>query len=161
MKRPLVQGDVPPSIRVVLFPFLMFIRWKRRKKAEPKPGRRPRRRREGGDTLSCVVVESRRVNGSPRQRVVCYLGGFNEIHREKLWLRVDFWDVVRRKLDQLPLGRRERAKIEQSIDRVVPRVPDQEAAEFKKERQKYLQQREELFRRLEVMRLLGIDVRKL
>ena len=123
----------------------MFIRWKRRKKAATKPWRRPRRRSDAGDSLYCVLVESQRINGSPRQKVVCYLGSLDEGDREKVWLRVDFWDEVLRKLDGLQLPPRDRKKIEESIARVVSRVPQQDAAVFKKERQKYREKKAQLF----------------
>jgi hypothetical protein len=135
---------------------LMFIRWKRRKKAVTKPGRRPRRRSLAGDSLYCVLVESQRVNGAPRQKVICYLGSFDEGDRDKLWLRVDFWDFVSAKLDRLPLARRERARIEEAIGKVVSRVPLEEVAEFKKERNEYRKQKAQVFQRLEVLRMLGI-----
>ena len=84
--------------------------------------------------------------------MVCYLGSLDEGDREKLWLRVDFWDVVSAKLDQLHLGRRERTTIEESISKMVTRVPEEEAASFKKERQEYRAKRAQLFRTLELMR---------
>ena len=128
----------------------MFIRWKRRKKAKPTPGRRRRWRSDAGDSLYCVLIESQRVNGVPRQKVICYLGSLDENDREKLWLRVDFWDAVDAKLARLDLTRRERAKIEESIGRVVARVPEAEVAAFRLEREKWLLELEQLieFRRL-------------
>jgi hypothetical protein len=107
----------------------MFIRWKRRKKAATKPSRWPRTRSESGDSLYCILVESQRINGSPRQKVICYLGSVDDGDREKLWLRVDFWDKVVRKLDGLQLTPRDREKIEKSIGRMVSRVPEREAAQ--------------------------------
>lgn len=124
----------------------MFIRWKRRKKRVTPPGRKPRRRADAGDSLYCVLVESQRINGLPRQKVICYLGSLDERDREKLWLRVDFWDAVTAKLDQLQLADRERAKIEEAIERVVSRVPDQEAADFKRERDAWRRELEQLMR---------------
>ena len=132
----------------------MFVRWKRRKKAVTKRWRRPRRRSDAGDSLYCVLVESRRVNGTPRQKVLCYLGSLDEGDREKLWLRVDFWDAVSAKLDRLQLTRRERAKIEESIGFVVLRVPDEEASAFKREREEYWEKTAQLFRLSELMRQL-------
>lgn len=123
----------------------MFIRWKRRKKAVSKPWRRLRRS-QSGDSLYCVLVESKRVNGSPRQKVLCYLGSLDERDRDGLWTRVDFWDRADAKLNQLQLTRRERAKIEESIGLVVSRVPEDEAASFRRERQAWLQQLEQLIR---------------
>jgi hypothetical protein len=102
----------------------------RRKKAKATPGRRRRWRSDAGDSLYCVLIESYRVNGAPRQRVICYLGSLDENDREKLWLRVDFWEAVDAKLSKLELTRRDRAKIEESIGRVVARLPDSEAAAF-------------------------------
>lgn len=132
----------------------MFIRWKRRKKAATKPWRQPRRRSDAGDSLYCVLVESQRVNGSPRQKVICYLGSLDEGDREKLWLRVDFWDLVSAKLDKLELTSRERTKIEKAIDLVVSRVPEDEVAAFKKERKEYWEITARLFRMAELMRAL-------
>jgi hypothetical protein len=39
-----------------------------------------------------------------------------------------FWDDVSPKLDQLHLGSEQRTKIEQSIGKVIARVPEDEAA---------------------------------
>jgi hypothetical protein len=133
----------------------MFVRWKRRKKAAATPWRRPRRRSQAGDSLYCVLVESQRVNGSPRQKVICYLGSLDEGDREKLWLRVDFWDAVTVKLDRLQLTRRERAKIEESISLVVTRVPEDQAATFRRERDEYWQEFEQLTRLRNMMSMLG------
>lgn len=132
----------------------MFIRWKRRKKAVTKPGRRPRRRSQSGDSLYCVVVESLRVGGGPpRQKVICYLGSVDDGNREKLWARVEFWDGVLLKLDQLRLGSAERSKIEASIEKIIARVPEGEAAAYRARREAY---RVELMRRIEVLRGLGL-----
>jgi hypothetical protein len=132
----------------------MFIRWKRRKKAATKPWRQPRSRSDAGDSLYCVLVESQRISGKPRQKVICYLGSLDEGDREKLWLRVDFWDAVVRKLDGLHLNPRDRDKIEKSIGRIVSRVPEHEAAVFKKERQKYREKKAQLIEMAQLMRWL-------
>lgn len=81
------------------------------------------------------------------------MGSLHEGDREKLWLRVDFWDAIAPKLDRLQLTRRERARIEESIGLVVSRVPDEEAAAFKKEREEYWRQTEQLFRLRELLSL--------
>lgn len=84
----------------------------------------------------------------------CYLGSLDEGNLGKLWLRVDFWDHIGPKLDQLGLTRLERARIEESIERVIPRVPDAEVAVFKKERQALREESAQLFRMFKVMRYL-------
>jgi len=135
---------------------LMFVRWKRRKKAATKPGRRPRRRSDAGDSLYCVVVESLRIDGVPRHKVVAYLGSVDERDIKQLWLRVDFWDYISPKLDALRLPNRERAKIEDSIGKVIERVPEDEAAAFKKARHDYRVKKAKLIRSVELLRLLGV-----
>jgi hypothetical protein len=135
----------------------MFIRWKRRKKKPTKQWRRPRLHSECGDSLYCVLVESRRINGSPRQKVICYLGSIEEAHCQRVWDRVDFWNRVSSKLDALPLTRREMERIEKSIDRVVTKVPEEEAATFRKERAALLKTMTMTgrFQLSELLRLLG------
>jgi hypothetical protein len=98
-------------------------------------------------------VETNRVNGPPRQKVVCYLGSVDEGDRESVWTRVDFGDRATAKLDQLQLTRRERAKIEESISRVVSRVPEDEAATFRRKRQEFF---DELYRLLRIKRMISI-----
>jgi len=134
----------------------MFVRWKRRQKAKTRPGRKLRRRSDAGDSLYCVVVESQRINGSPRQKVVCYLGSVDDAHRDKLWARVDFWDAAIPKLDRLPLTRREREQIFKAIDCVVARVPDDEATAFRKEREEYFQVLVRLWRLHEMLHELRL-----
>lgn len=133
----------------------MFVRWKKRKKATTRPGRKPRRRSDAGDSLYCVVVESHRINGLPRQKVVCYLGSVDDAFREKLWARVDFWDAAIPKLDRLPLTRRERDRIEKAINCVVARVPEDEAEDFRKRREEDWQLFLRLWRIHEIYSQLG------
>src|ERR1041385_1799353 len=98
----------------------MFIRWKRRKKAQPKPGRCLRKRADKGDSLYCVLVESKRVDGRPRQKAIAYLGSVDEGDRERLCIRVNFWDHLLPILDRLRIDPTERSKIEAAIESSVP-----------------------------------------
>lgn len=115
----------------------MFIRWKRRKKKKFGRYGAPRARGEKGDSLYCVLVESKRLNGSPRQKTICYLGSVDEGDRERLCVRVNFWDRLLRCLDQLQIDPAERTKIEASIERVVSRASEDEATQFRAERDRY------------------------
>src|SRR5687767_6355412 len=126
----------------------MFIRWKRRQKAHTRPGQQPRKRSQRGDSLYCVLVESQRVNGSPQQKVICYLGSVDEADRGRLCVRVDFWDHVLAKLDGLQLDSAERTKIQESIGLIVSRAPEDEVVAFKKEREAFIEKSVELFRSL-------------
>jgi hypothetical protein len=51
----------------------MFLRWKRRRLKRYRRGCQA-----GEEILSAVIVESRRVDGQPRQRVVRYIGSIRE-----------------------------------------------------------------------------------
>lgn len=126
----------------------MFIRWKRRKKVKAGRYGAPRRHSDKGDSLYCVLVESQRVNGSPRQKVISYLGSVDEGDRERLGIRVNFWDRVVAKLDQLKLQPVERTKIEEAIALMVSRASEDEAATFRKERDEYRKAMVALFRSL-------------
>jgi hypothetical protein len=101
----------------------MFIRWKRRKALKDQ---RP-------DSLYCVLLESERVNGVPRQKTVRYLGRIHEGDTAKEYGRLNFWDVVTPKLDALPISRVDRGKIIKSIDSVVPKLPRAQAAALRVE----------------------------
>lgn len=124
----------------------MFIRWKRRKKAEPKRGRRPRRGSQSGDSLYCVLVESLRVSGGPpRQKVISYLGSVDDELRENKFMQLVFWDQVAPKLDQLCLSSEQRIKIEESIGKTIARLPEDKAADCR-----------EYMRRAEFLRRHGL-----
>ncbi len=99
----------------------MYVRWRSR----------PRTRLPRSPLLTAVVVACRRVNGKPRQRVVAYLAGIrekfigeHERQHEKFWNRVDA------RLDELALDPATRANIEASIAARVPRVTDEDQAQF-------------------------------
>jgi hypothetical protein len=66
----------------------MFVRWISRLYVTP----------EADDTQqtawSAVLVESRRVNGKPRQRHIAYLGGINDAGIRHLGSRCEFWEQV-------------------------------------------------------------------
>lgn len=69
--------------------------------------------------------------------MVCYLGSVDERDRERLAIRVDFWDGVFARLNQLHLRSAERTSIVESIGLVVAPVPEDEAAQFRKEREEF------------------------
>ena len=71
----------------------MFVRWKRRPLRRRRPWSPP-----DEHALYAVLVESRRVDGRPRQRVVRYLGAIKE-GQLRYPLSVDhFWQTVDRNL---------------------------------------------------------------
>ena len=136
----------------------MFVRWKRRKTPRTKLGRAPRRHDDAGDSLYCVLVESQRINGSPRQKLICYLGSIKESYIERPWVRLVFWEKVRVKLDKIALARTDRIKVEESIGRVIPKVSEEEVAAFKKARAEYYADQAARQRKVEVMRYFGFEL---
>lgn len=98
----------------------MYVRWQRRGRV---------RRGRSSPLLTAVLVESRRVDGKPRQRVVAYLGGIREAYVDKReWEHRTFWRGVVDRLDALGLDLETRARTEASVESRVRRVtPDNQA----------------------------------
>jgi hypothetical protein len=87
----------------------MEVRWKRR----------PLKKRNSSDPnphqLAAYLVESRRVEGKPRQRTVAYLGGISERFLTEPAHRQWFWKDLAQRLDGLALPAEEREAIEGTI----------------------------------------------
>src|SRR5215212_3071477 len=81
-----IVGTTPARERAV------FVRWKRTRLKRDRYGSKA-----GEEILRAVVVESRRVGGKPRQRVVRYLGTIREsdisfprpMSLDRFWQQVD------------------------------------------------------------------------
>jgi len=104
----------------------MYVRWQRKQRAD---------RDNLGPLLCAVLVESRRVDGAPRQRTVAYLGGIREGCIESaLGRHLNFWQDVTQRLDQLGdgLAPDQREKVEEALAKRVRRVTDAERAELDK-----------------------------
>ena len=100
----------------------MFVRWQRRGRV---------RTGKASPLMSAVLVDSRRVGGKPRQKVVAYLGGIREtrINVSERYHR-EFWQSVDDRLDALQLDPDIRERIEASIESRVRRVTPKIQAEF-------------------------------
>lgn len=99
----------------------MYVRWQRR----------TRKRYGKSPLVMAVLVESRRVDGKPRQRVVAYLAGIRERsigEREKE--HREFWRKVDERLDELRLDRETRERIETILEARVARLTPENQAEF-------------------------------
>jgi hypothetical protein len=95
----------------------MFVRWKRRRLQRRNEWSPPDER-----VLYAVLVESARVDGKPRQRLVRYLAAIREGDLERPLTVERFWRDVDRALDTLALDD-QRSSIEGRIAATVPR-PD-------------------------------------
>jgi hypothetical protein len=109
----------------------MYVRWKRRVRAH-KPKRVGYWTRDPAPphvTRTAQLVESRRVDGQPRQRVVAHLATIDEATMVSFDTRRAFWDVIRDRLDQLRragvIDETQQDKIDATLARTVP-PPTQE-----------------------------------
>jgi hypothetical protein len=87
----------------------MYIRWKRR-----------RLRRRNDIALVAVLVQSQRVHGVPRQRIVRYLGSIRSQERATTAAVQAFWQRVAAQLTALALDPATRQALEYHLARVVP-----------------------------------------
>src|SRR5688572_29667158 len=93
----------------------MYVRWKVRKlsrRGKLGPARR---------AFYAVLVECRRVDGQPRQKVVKYLAHINEQDLGVSDSRQLFWDQANEGLGTIDMTADERARIEEKLEEVVPR----------------------------------------
>ena len=98
----------------------MFVRWKHSRLKRDRHGSEA-----GEEILRAVVVEGRRVDGKPRQRVVRYLGTIHEsdVSRPRLLSLDRFWRQVDAGLDELGVHDVDRLAMASTISARVPR-PD-------------------------------------
>ena len=113
----------------------MFVRWKSRQTKHAGSWAEYSRNqgKPAPKLLSAVLVESRRVDGKPRQRVVAYLGSVRDdapTGDDGAWRRRAFWRSVDGKLDGLGLEAGQRDAIEAKLAAVVarPSAADAEGA---------------------------------
>ena len=99
-----------------------YVRWQRKKRVDHW---------KLGPLLCAVLVESRRVDGEPRQRTVAYLGSIREsfIDEGEMAHRA-LWQHADERLDELALDPEARAKVEAAVDSRVRRVTPENQAEF-------------------------------
>ena len=103
----------------------MFVRWKRRKRLG-KSRTSIRRREQWGDSLRGYLVKTERDGDRVRQKVVCYLGSFDEKTIGALHQREFFWKHATPRLDGLDLTDAKRVAIEARISETVPQLSDEE-----------------------------------
>ena len=121
----------------------MYLRWQCRRRRHPEWGTKIPR----ADVLwSAVVVESKRVEGKPKQYHVCFLGsitesaieagrsGYNEYANHD---RAIFFDLVSARLDALGdrLSPQDRQRIEAEIATKVPPFTEEELAWIEKQKE--------------------------
>jgi hypothetical protein len=108
----------------------MYARWKRQEyqsywwhatwDADARVWRHPGEPRTHTVKYSAALVENRRVDGKPRQKVLAYLGVVPEGGLKRQHWCVGFWRRVNERLDQHNPSAAERLKI---IEVITQRVP--------------------------------------
>jgi RNA binding exosome subunit len=93
----------------------MYVRWNKRKRF--KIGWR----KKEGHYLSAVLVESHRVDGTPRQKIIKCLGSIGEENLHRVFRRQSFWATTEKSLAELGLSTEDQQKIIASIEKVVPK----------------------------------------
>jgi hypothetical protein len=111
----------------------MFIRWQSRKRTKPAFGRY---RDADGNRLSdthwqAVLVESKRVDGKPRQQHVASIVGFSESQTKIDMQRCYIWKTVDERLKRLSnrITQADRERIEAAVAARVPRPTPEEEKE--------------------------------
>ena len=103
----------------------MFVRWKRRLLSPAKTNRAAvaGKDAERHHALDCVLVESRRVDGKPRQRQLAYLGTIREDRVATAEAADAFWRRTEEVLHRLglPPDAPEGARVRSAISTRVPR----------------------------------------
>ena len=117
----------------------MFVRWKRRQlKKDRGWDFVDKRHKPAPVLLSAVLVESVRIDGKPRQRIVRYLGSIHDAEltdtQGALWRR-HFWTVADRRLADMALADAQRVQIVAQLEDGGARPTDQELDQRMRERQ--------------------------
>ena len=92
----------------------MFVRWKSRQLTRTESGAPER-------SLYAVLVECRRIDGQPRQKVIKYLAHINEEHLDTPRECKAFWEQAKQSLDSVDFEPGVRRRIEGKIAEVVPK----------------------------------------
>ena len=98
----------------------MFIRW-------------INRNHKGGGVLIAQLVESKRVDGQSRQRVLAHLGTCRE-PVDTLRHRLRFYERCEQALDRLALAPEDRTKVEAQLATRIPPLSDEEHALWQREK---------------------------
>jgi hypothetical protein len=92
----------------------MFVRWKSRQLTRTESGAPER-------SLYAVLVECKRIDGQPRQKVIKYLGHINEEHLGIPRECREFWDQAKQSLDTVDFEPGVRRRLEAKMAEVVPK----------------------------------------
>jgi hypothetical protein len=114
----------------------MFVRWKKRKSVDKHPGHQWRK--AGELTYSAELVESMRINGKPRQRVIVFLGSIKQSELASVTSRYYFWfHLVTEKMREYPLRTlppEQQRMVFEALQQKVPLTAEDFAVEYERTR---------------------------
>jgi hypothetical protein len=109
----------------------MYVRWKKRESRARRGYVETVQNPDPPVILTAMAVESVRVDGKPRQRIVAYLGTIWERNIEHVWRRHYFWEAADKALNAMPQPHR--SKIEAELLAKVKRPTEAEFEVFRLE----------------------------
>jgi hypothetical protein len=112
----------------------MFVRWKKRKSVDKQPGHQLWK--AGELTYSAELVESYRLNGKPRQKVIAFLGSIKQSELASVTSRYYFWHhLMTEKMKEYPLRTlppKQQHAIFEALQKQVPLTAEDFAAEYER-----------------------------
>ena len=100
----------------------MYVRWKKRVRFWHG--------KSAGHYLTAVLVESKRIDGKPRQRTISYLGSIDEVLTTSHLWRTRFWKSATAHLNFLALDSVLRARVETALENKIAKPTPESAAQF-------------------------------
>jgi len=111
----------------------MFIRWKHRQCKQWHYSEEP------DITHSAYLVQSVRIEGNPRQKVIAFLGSYRQKMLERSHLnrmvRASFWKWCEIRLKQVELSQEEYQAFCDQMARQIPPLSDKESLEHEQQEQ--------------------------
>ncbi len=107
------------------------------------------KRRQGKKGLSyyAVLVESGRIDGKPRQRVIKHLAAIQEDKQQYQGFRFRFWEKIEDGLTELGYNPGEIDDLTARISETIHRPSQADMARWKQEREEWRQKLKVMFRR--------------
>jgi hypothetical protein len=112
----------------------MYVRWKKRKSIDKHPEHHWQKASEL--TYSAELVESTRINGKPRQKVLAFLGSIKHSELANVTARFYFWHtIVTKKMQVYPLYEltdEQQRMIFAALHQLVPLKPEEFTQELER-----------------------------
>lgn len=106
----------------------MFVRWKKRMSTIHW-------QKDTHYTLSAYIVESKRIDGKPRQKVIAFLGSIKSVALQPhlAFIRVSFYRRIKEKFDELGIKEQDIQKFTRELAEKVPFPTAEEMQDHKRQ----------------------------